>query len=365
MAKLPYLHGDLKALGSPMLAALRGRSAEGGATLAMEERHYRQMAFRFIEAAFALHFRTPGAAADQMTTAIRGLDEAGGSKAGDDGPDAAQLLAQADGIDAKITLRESLRTLGVLAQLAAGRRDEALAGVLRLLIPDTLAEVPAADLHAPWTARLRRQRLLTCSRPLSVTRWPPRWRSIPQRSGRTHNRGATRCSHRPAQQARTAELFASRPLASRYPHIAALNEQIGQRLTSPQYYLEQAVAMRRRGELDRAADLLTAGVVRHPSSQELWIALLDAQMEQVRRGSGNAAMYAAFLDRVNIAEKGSRISAFSANYYRGLVHESLGRKNDVLADYERAAGLATASDERVRAHSKAASLRVRLVAGQG
>jgi tetratricopeptide (TPR) repeat protein len=164
-----------------------------------------------------------------------------------------------------------------------------------------------------------------------------------------------------AAQKRTGELFASLPLQSRYPHIATMNQETGRRLAAPDYYLESAAALRRRGDLSGAVGRLEEGLKRHANSPELWRTLLEVQIEQVQQGGGTADGYERIIERLAVAEQQKLLTDYLVNFYRGAVNERMGKPVEALAAYEKALSQATAPADRVRARSKAAALRTRII----
>lgn len=364
MAKLPFLQADVKLLGSPMIAAVARRTGEAGTKLAMEERRQRQAMTLCAEAALALHFGQPTAAAEQMKAAVRAAEESLPNQQTERLPNAAQLLSQADGFEAKVALRDSMHAFKALADVAAGRQQEALRECLSVLVPESL---PQAQ---PEGANLANDALLTQA--VSRVQSPLLGHALavsldaccdclpagpnPQREGLV--RWAK------AAQKRTNDLFVSLPLQSRYPHVATMNQETGRRLAAPDHYLQSATAFRRRGDLAGAAAHLEEGLKRHSNSPELWRTLLEVQIEQVQQGGGTADGYGRIIERLAAAEQQRLLTDYLVNYYRGAVYERMGKPADALAAYEKALSQATAPADRIRARSKAAALRTRIVVPQ-
>jgi hypothetical protein len=364
MAKLPFLQADVKLLGSPMIAAVARRTGEAGTKLAMEERRQRQAMTLCAEAALALHFGQPTAAAEQMKAAVRAAEESIPNQQTERLPNAAQLLSQADGFEAKVALRDSMHAFEALADVAAGRQQEALRECLGVLVPESLPQVQpgAADLtnDALLTQAVSRVQSPLLGHALAVSldaccdclpSGPNPQREVLVRQAK-------------AAQKRTSELFASLPLQSRYPHVAAMNQETGRRLAAPDYYLQSAAAFRRRGDLASAAGRLEEGLQRHTNSPELWRTLLEVQIEQVQQGGATAAGYSRIIERLAVAEQQKLLAGYLVNFYRGAVYERMGKPAEALAAYEQALSEATAPADRVRARSKAAALRTRTIAPQ-
>jgi tetratricopeptide (TPR) repeat protein len=136
-----------------------------------------------------------------------------------------------------------------------------------------------------------------------------------------------------------------------------MNRETGTRLAAPDYYLESAALLRRRGDLAGATAHLEEGLKRHSDSPELWRALLDVQLEQVQQGRGTAEGYTRIIERLAVAEQQKALTEYLANFYRGVVYERMGKPAEALVAYEKALSQATAPAERVRARSKAAAIR--------
>lgn len=351
-AKLPYAQGHVKILGSPLLTAVSGRSQESSAKLAVEERRRRQMMTRFVEAAFALRFGEPAAAADQMETALR-VATAGGP--GGDGPlVAARMMRRADGFDAQVTLRDSIRAFKSLGDAAAGRGREALDAALRILAPESAGR--ATDERQLELAVSRVQSPLVGFALTTALEQNLVALDLNDSSGRRVL--LTRCAKR--SQARTAELLQSQRLSRRYPHLVALNAEAGKRLGSPDYYLQRGEEFLRQGRPRAAIAQFEAGVKRHPDSQPLWAGLLEAQIGQLARGEADPAALGDLLTRLDAAAGAGRLAPFDHAYYRAVVLERMDKKQDALAAFQRAESLARDAAQRVLAASKAASLRARL-----
>ena len=148
MAKLPFLQADVKLLGSPMIAAVSRRTGETGTKLAMEERRQRQAMTLCAEAALALYFGQPVAAAEQMKLAVRAAEEGTPDQQTERLPNAAQLLDQADGFEAKVVLRDSMHAFKALADVAAKRPQEALRECVGVLVPESLPTMQREGLMA-------------------------------------------------------------------------------------------------------------------------------------------------------------------------------------------------------------------------
>lgn len=364
MAKLPFLQADVKLLGSPMVAAVDRRPEEAGTKLAMEERRQRQAMTLCAEAALALHFGQPTAAAEQMKAAVRAAEESTPNQQTERLPNAAQLLNQADGFEAKVALRDSMHAFEALADVAAGRQQEALRECLGVLVPESLPRVQAegADLanDALLTQAVSRVQSPLLGHALAVSldaccdtlpAGPNPQREVLVRQAK-------------AAQKRTGDLFASLPLQSRYPHVVTMNQETGRRLAAPDYYLQSAAAFRRRGDLASATARLEEGLQRHTNSPELWRTLLEVQIEQVQQGGGTADGYRRIIERLVVAEQQKLLTDYLVNYYRGAVYERMGKPAEALAAYEKALSQATAPADRVRVRSKVAVLRTRIAAPQ-
>ena len=364
MAKLPFLQADVKLLGSPMIAAVARRTGEAGTKLAMEERRQRQAMTLCAEAALALHFGQPTAAAEQMKAAVRATEEGIPNQQTERLPSAAQLLNQADGFEAKVALRDSMHAFKALTDVAAGRRQEALRECLGVLVPESLptAQQEASGamsealliqavsrIQSPLLGHALAVSLDACCDDVPVGPNPQREVFVRQAK---------------AAQKRTGDLFASLPFQSRYPHVATMNQETGKRLATPDYYLESAAAFRRRGDLAGATGHLEEGLKRHSNSPELWRALLEVQLEQAQKGGGTAEEYNRVIGRLAIAEQQKLLTDYLVNYYRGAIYERMGKLAEALAAYEKALAQATAPADRIRARSKAAALRTRIAAPQ-
>jgi tetratricopeptide (TPR) repeat protein len=361
MARLPFLQADVKLLGSPMLAAVARRTGEAGTRLAMEERRQRQAMTLCAEAALALHFGHPAAAAEQMKAAVRAADEGLPTQQTEGLPNAAQLLNQADGFEAKVALRDSMRAFKALADVAAGRQREALRECLGVLVPESMTRVQpeAADfaddailtqaisrVQSPVLGHALAVSLDACCDCLPVGPNPKRDLLV---------------RHAKAAQKRTEELFASLPLKSRYPHVATMNQEIGKRLAAVDHYLQSATTLRRRGDLAGATGHLEEGLKRHSDSPELWRTLLEVQIEDVQQGGGTADGYTRIIDRLAVAEQQRLLTDYLVSFYRGTVYERMGKPDEALEAYDKAISQASAPADRVRARSKAAALRAKSV----
>jgi hypothetical protein len=350
-AKLPYGQAPIKILGSPLLTAVSGRGERASAKLAVEERRRRRMMTRFVEAAFTLRFGEPAAAAEQMETA---LQIAAGGGAGGGPLDAARLMKQADGFDAQVTLRDSIRAFKSLGDAAAGRGREALDAALRILAPEAAGraiderqlEVAVSRVQSPLAGFA-----LTTALEQNIVEL-----DLSDSSGRR----ALLIRHAKRSQARTAELLQSQRLRNRYPHLVALNAEAGKRLNSPDYYLQRGEELLRQGRPRAAIAQFEAGVKRHPESQALWAGLLDAQIDMLARGAADAAALDGLLARLDAAADADRLSPFDHAYYRAVVLERLDKQRDALASFQHAESLAHVAAQRVLAASKAASLRARI-----
>jgi len=357
-ARLPFARSDVKSLGSPLLTALSRRPSEAGNQLAREERGRREMMTRFVEAAFTLEFGEPGAAGNQMARALDAVSTSGG---GEDGAltDAPKLLAQADGFDAQVSLRDSLQAFRALAEVAAGRSESALLDLLRSLLPDApLADVAAIDqLHVSRAVSKVQSPLTGYALALALDARL----DVLDLADTRRLKGLSQQAL--SAQRRTGELLKSLRLTERYPHLVALNRQLGERLEAPEHSLSLAAGLRLRGDIDGAVDELRQGIRRHPESQPLWQAYAETQLDRLKRENRDAG-FGELLAELDGAAAVGLLSEYQHQLTRGAVHELRGEHAQALAAFSRALGLATSPEQRVLARAKAAAARARSALAQ-
>jgi hypothetical protein len=357
MAKLPFRRGDVSILGSPMISAMAARTDESGTELAFEERRYRELVTRFLEGMYTLQFGNPGAAADQMATALRLGQQAGGTP-GQTGPrDAGVMLGQTDGFDAQVTLHDSVRAFKVLADIKAGRNDTALVECIRILVPDaSLASVENVNQTILNAAIDRIQSPLVGFAFASALEANVDSLDLEQSSRR-----AILLSAASAAFDRVEQQLKSHRMQNRYPHLAALVGDARQRLGSVDVFLDRARQLRARGDLKGSGNALVDGLKRHPQAEALLRLYLETQIEQARRGDESEETLRQLLDRIARVEQ-MNISPFQHHFYSAVLHELLGDTQSSLQAYEDALAAAEQPRDRVLARSKASQLRVRLAA---
>lgn len=358
MAKLPFSRGDVSTLGSPMISAMAARTGESGTKLAFEERRYRELVTRFLEGMYTLQFGNPGAAADQMATALR-LGQQSGGTPGQAGPrDAAVMLGQTDGFDAQVTLHDSVRAFRVLADIQAGRSDTALVECLQILVPNTsVASVEDVDQPELTAAIARIQSPLVGFAFASALEANVNLLELEQSSRR-----AVLLAAASAAFDRVEQQLTSQRMQNRYPHLVALVGDARQRLGSVDIYRDRAKQLRARGDLKGSESTLVDGLRRHPKSTDLWQLYLETQIEQARRGDASEDTFRTLLDRIARVKQMNMISSFQQHFYSAVLHERLGDTESSLQAYEDALAAAEEPRDRVLARSKASELRVRLVA---
>jgi len=359
MAKLPFGAGNVKVLGSPMLTALRNRPDAAASRLAQDERQLRQMMSGFVEAAFAMQYGEPGPAAERMAEALRGAQIAGTSGR----PlDATMMLGQADGFDAQITLRESVRAFKSLGDAAAGRDEVALVEALRILTPEAVPENAATDFAEEIDDPTLDRAVSQIQSPLAgfalVTALEQSAAGIEASS--SDPRRVRYLKYALAAQKQTAQLLSASRLAGKYPHLVAMNEQAGQRLGSADFYTARAERLRMRGELDAAREVYLDGVKRHPRSQPLWQGLIVAQLDHIRRAGEGDERLGDVLGQVQAAADAGFLSDHQLHLYQGLVYERMQDEPSALASYEKAVTAAKGPEEKVLGKARTASLRARL-----
>jgi len=358
MAKLPFRRGDVGILGSPMISALAARTGESGTKLAFEERRYRELVTRFLEGMYTLQFGNPGAAADQMATALRLGQQAGGTP-GQTGPrDAGVMLGQTDGFDAQVTLHDSVRAFKVLADIEAGRNETALVECIRILVPNaSLASVEDVDQAVLNAAITRIQSPLVGYAFASALDANVNSLDLEQSSRRAIVLSATTAAFD-----RVEQQLQSQRMQNRYPHLAALVSDARQRLGSEAVFRDRANQLRTRGHLTGSLNTLVDGLRRHPRSTILWRLYLETQIEQARRGNASEDTFRQLLDRIARVKQMNMISPFQQHFYSAVLHERLGDTQRSLQAYEDALAAAKEPRDRVLARSKASQLRVRLAA---
>lgn len=358
MAKLQFRRADVSALGSPMISAMAARTGESGTKLVFEERRYRDLVTRFVEAMYTLQFGNAAAAADQMATALQ-IGYESGDITGQSGPkDASVMLGQTDGFDAQVTLQDSVRAFTILADVEAGRTDKALVDSLRVLVPHT--SVKSADEVDPpaLTAAIERiQSPLVGFAFASALEANVNTLQLEQQSRRQIFLTAASTAFNRVQQQ-----LSSQRMQTRYPHLVALVSDALQRLGSVDIYRDKAKQLRSRGDLKGAEGTLVDGLRRHPKSTVLWQLYLETQIEQARRGDVSTDNLKTLLDRIGRIRAMNMISAFEQHFYSGLLHERLGDIDSSLQSYQEAVATAEEPQDRVLARSKVSQLRVRIAA---
>ena len=361
MARLPFRRENLKFLGSPLIRALANRPDEAGVKLAQEERRYRQMVTQFIEGTYALHFGDPASASARMAAAMTKANPDDGDSSPASPRDAAEMLGQADGFDAAVSLQESLRAFKVLADVAAGDPETAVHNAVTL-VDDSLTPVDLQQ--ADWTAI--GSAVPKIESPLVgyalISSLEAYAKSIPSPTD-------------PRRQAllrlvsltldRVTVLLGSQSMQLRYPYLVTLAQEAKQRLGSADEHLAKSRQQRLRGDLEGAIATLSDGLRLHPDCQPLWQMLLEAEIERARRVAGSEPDYASILERVTEASQAGMISQYLANYYRAAVLEKTGKQRDSLEAYQAALEVAKTSQERVRAQAKVSELRLRFAMSRG
>lgn len=352
-AKLPFAQADVKALGSPLLGAISRRPGEAGNILGREERHRREMMTRFVEAAFTLEFGSAAAAVNQMGQAVDGYDAADAGNESE--PDAARLLAEADGVDSKIALTESMRAFKALASVAAGHADAALADIVRAIVPNsTINAGNAIDGPIIELATNRVQSPLS-SYALALALES----TLDSMSPRDAEAILARSRQAQLGQRRTTELLKSLRLAARYPHLVELTAQMDRRLSSPAYFSERAAKLRQRGDVDGALSELRSGLRRHPASADLWQAYANARLAGLKREKRDAD-FDDLLAEIDAAAASGLVPEFQRQVIRGAVHEEQRNERPALDAYLKAMRAAADGEQRIFAQSKASALRARL-----
>ena len=356
MAKLPFRKGDVAILGSPMISAMAARTGESGTKLAFEERRYRELVTRFLEGMYTLQFGNAGAAADQMATALRLGQQAGGTP-GQTGPrDAGVMLGQTDGFDAQVTLHDSVRAFKVLADIEAGRSEDALVECVRILVPSApLASVENVNQTVLNGAVDRIQSPLVGFAFASALEANVTSLDLEQSSRREILLAATS-----AALDRVEQQLKSQRMQNRYPHVAALVADARQRLGSVNVFQDRANQLRASGDLKGSVNALVDGLRRHPQSADLWRLYLETQIEQAQRGNESEDTFRQLLVRIGRVRQLNMISPFQQHFYSAVLHERLGDTRSSLQAYENAVATAEQSRDRVLARSKVSQLRVRL-----
>ncbi|WP_131282668.1 hypothetical protein [Blastopirellula marina] len=357
MAKLPFAASNLELLGSPTISAMMSRDGDSATRLALEERRYRELVTRFLEGMFTLHFGSPDAASQQMANALQAGATSQQLASGGGPVDASAMLGQTDGFDSQVTLQDSVRAFAILASIQADKPDEALVESVRLLNPaskitstnqvDEAALDDALDrIQSPLVGYAFASAVESYSDSLNIS------------DGTRHEMLAA--------QARLAfekvdQQLQSRRLRNRYPHLVALVEQAASRLGSIEGYQADATQKQRQGDADGAIRTLEAGLKRHPRSSELWVAFLEAQLEQSRRGAASRESYVGVLKQIETAHQLKMISSFEHDLLSASLLERMNELERSLDAYQRA--LAGAADPRdvVRTRSKISEVRIRLV----
>lgn len=358
MSKLQFRRADVSALGSPMISAMAARTSESGTKLVFEERRYRDLVTRFVEAMYTLQFGNAAAAADQMSTALQ-LGQQSGETAGHAGPkDASVMLGQTDGFDAQVSLQDSVRAFAVLADIEAGRSNKALVESLSFLLPNTsFKSVDEADSPVLTAAIEKIQSPLVGYAFASALEANLNSLQLEQQSRREVLLMAASTAFNRVQQQ-----LASQRMQTRYPHLVALVADALKRLGSVDIYRDKAKQLRARGDLKGAEGTLVDGLRRHPKSTVLWQLYLETQIEQVRRGDVSADNLKTLLDRIARIRAMNMISTFEQHFYSGLLHERLGDIERSLQSYQEAVATAQEPQDRVLARSKVSQLRVRIAA---
>lgn len=373
-ARLPFAQADLKAFGSPFVQAVTSRSGESGTRLAQQERQQRHVMSRFVEAAYALHFGEPEAAAAQAMAGLRLLDASGAAKTGASTADAAELLAQADGFDARLSLPETLRAFVALSEIAAGRPRDGLREILGTLVPESIKPQPGnAEIDLPHPDLLRAAAAAVQSPLTGYTLGVALEANIDLLNPKDNRLTGLSLAARAAYQ-RAGELLEKSPrLRSRYGNlvisvrraIARLDENKG-----PQDYLAKADAQKAAGNNVAAARLIEAGVRRHRQSGKLIERWVDNQMQVADQQLPATApgqpvkrsleTNEELIESLSALAKSGNVPAYAIDLKQGAVYERMGKLPEAVYAYNRAAGAAKSPRDKIIATSKSAALRARL-----
>lgn len=270
-------------------------------------------------------------------------------------PDAARLLAEADGFEAPRTLADSMHAFQALAAVAAGHADAAAVSLVHFTLPDAAVH-NLGDVNTALVGRAVERiqsPLVGYAFALALEA------TLDSLSPRDTKAVVARSRQAQAAYRQTAELLKSLQLAGRYPHLVELTRQMGQRLAQADYFVGRAATLRRRGDLDGATRELLRGLRRNPASAELWQAYAQARLDRLKRQQGDAD-FDDLLAEIDAAARQGLVADYQRQVIHGAVHEERGQEQAALAAYLRATRAAANAEQKVFAQSKAGALRARV-----
>jgi hypothetical protein len=329
----------------------------GGVKLAQEERALRQMMTRFVEASFALRFGSPEQAASQMAEAVT-LGSAASAER-NAGFDASAELSRADGFDVHLSLPDSIRAFAALSQITAGEPAKAIRTIVAITSPDTA--IPGSEdwVFSQFGQKAIRECVASLQSPLAAYAMAASLEAVIDRVdlARLDEMQPLLQLAIDAQKS-TDTLLAATRVAGRYPHIHELNNQLGQRLSNPQYHQENAATAIAKGAISEAIDGLRAALRRQPREHMLWEQLLSLEIGRLT-GEHSATGVLQLKKELEYAGRVGLITKYQQNFYSGELCVLQGHFAEATTLFEQAAMCSKTSLERALAIAKVTAARIR------
>lgn len=343
-ALLPSTGGGTRLLGSVLMESLLNRNDAQKSRLAMEERQLRIIMTQFTQGSFALHWKKPLEASDQMSRALDRLRGTSGKPAVNLS-NAADILSGNASIDSPSDVLDSITAFTSMSHVAANRASVGLAVMMNQLANDG-KRVTAESLQKQ--ADGDRLKSIATRIPTALSGYAlglALENTVVQHPDLSPAVAAIfRQVARDVQQRVQALLAGSAAARERYHYIVALNGEAVRRLTSPDPTLELSQQLSGKLQFEEAESVLRVGLLLHPGNENLLAGLLKLIVLRCEQLTGEerqavVAKAAEELDKSGAADK--PVLAFDA----AQLLEMAGRTGDALAAYSRSMDDDSASAE--------------------
>ncbi|MDR0706129.1 MAG: hypothetical protein LBF88_14240 [Planctomycetaceae bacterium] len=322
-------------LGSPLLNAAVNSDSD---KIAAEEQTLRTILSKFIEGTFTLQFGEPQQASEQFE---RALSESQTINIKQANRIAAEAFDKSNGFDTEISFRETLAAYSILADIAANKKERALENCLKLLNTDKSNIVSAIpNVQSPLLALALAKTLdeFVLATGIIFSEEKKQYLTL-------------------AKQAfqRGSEINNLPKLKKQYPHIAALIQLGNDWYANDKYFLNQLAA-----NPQKAQEIISLGLKRHPTSRELWEQYIVLQYRQLQFRKVSVEDYQTLLNELVKAQQDKLLNLFVYYYYEGVLRDRLNQNAEALIAFEHAVQCAETPIDVIKAKAKAGELRTRL-----
>lgn len=353
-AKLPYATKATALLGAPALQALWGREDASNLRLAQEERFLRQGLQRFLPAALALKFGS----SQQAAASLQGVMMELGRAEHHWSPQTALDIQETR--DVRDQLQAEGRVLAVMGLIGAEQYSVALRYALSKWYPDLtdekLANLPVSDIQKS-TSQIN-DPVLAFAVALAAEEYATR--SLPATS-------------KPCREYLTLALNLQRLAAQllqqgagqreRFPYLVQMTETAQSRLNSPDYYLNEAIRLRRELLLGEARTVLDAGTRRHPQARSLRDALIDTMIDEANLKPEKAEpLLTEALQRLEESLKKDQTAPAATLLTLGNLREKVGKPQAAVVAYEQTLRAKPSPEQQLKARSRLVLLKLKLTA---